>query len=396
MRRLRESISDLGKAGLNRVDRDRGVIRGVKLVGMRSRNKRESKKGRAYTRGCLERARRLYEGVKVRVNHPKKLDQQLGEERDVDDTFGRIQNVRLEADGLYGDLKYLKSHAMAARVCEAAESMPTAYGLSHDVAKWVGDYDSEGVYVITEINQVDGVDLVDSPGTTSGLFESEGKRMKAKKKPAKKVTPRIKLDDLVARLEKKGALRESLEALREAGDMSGTMILDDGGDVEGSVNNAFMSACQAVLSGGGADRKAKLKKLDAIMEAQEKLVASGALSKAEPAPEPEAEEVETEGTEGEGDDEEEEDGKDYGKESLERENKTLKLRESCLRLAASMDVVPTEQQLKILERLDTDAERKSYLRESAAPRKTGSGQGGGEDKKRLDVKTFAERVTGRR
>lgn len=395
MKRLRESIGSLGAANPNRVDREAGVIKGVKIVGTVSRNKRESRKGRRYTRHCLESAQRLYEGLKVRSNHPSKAAQATGEERKNEDVLGQLRNVRVGHDGLYGDLHYLKSHPLAERLCEAAERMPTAFGLSHDVARWKGDFDQSGTYVIEEIYQVDGVDLVDSPGTTSGLFESAGgKRMKTKKP---KAGPRIKLDDLVAKLEKRGALRESLEALREAGNVSGDMMLAEGDSVESSVNNAFMSACNQVLGDGKSDRKSKLKRLDSIMEAQEKLIASGALAAApEEQPDTTPDEVteSEEDPEPDGDEEDDKVEKSY-KESAQAEVAKLKLRESCYALAAQLDVILSPTQLKILERLDTDAERRTYLRESASPRKSGQGSTG-EEKKRLDGATLAQRITGRR
>ena len=48
-----------------RVDRTVGVIRGIKVLGLHSRN------GREYSPQALARAVSLYEGAKVNVNHPK-------------------------------------------------------------------------------------------------------------------------------------------------------------------------------------------------------------------------------------------------------------------------------------------------------------------------------------
>ena len=47
------------------VEREAGVVRGVKILGLTSRN------GRVYPAAVLEQARGLYEGAKVNVNHPK-------------------------------------------------------------------------------------------------------------------------------------------------------------------------------------------------------------------------------------------------------------------------------------------------------------------------------------
>src|SRR5581483_9249417 len=52
--------------GVNvRVDREAGVVRGVKILGLESRN------GRTYLPAALAGSIRLYEGAKVNVNHPK-------------------------------------------------------------------------------------------------------------------------------------------------------------------------------------------------------------------------------------------------------------------------------------------------------------------------------------
>ncbi|MGD0652819.1 MAG: hypothetical protein ABSA16_00610, partial [Thermoguttaceae bacterium] len=48
-----------------RVDREEGVIRGVKILGLESRNRR------SYLPEALAQAARLYEDAKVNVNHPK-------------------------------------------------------------------------------------------------------------------------------------------------------------------------------------------------------------------------------------------------------------------------------------------------------------------------------------
>jgi hypothetical protein len=48
-----------------RVDREAGVIRGVKVLGLESRN------GRTYLPEALAQAAQLYEDAKVNVNHPK-------------------------------------------------------------------------------------------------------------------------------------------------------------------------------------------------------------------------------------------------------------------------------------------------------------------------------------
>ncbi len=81
-----------------RVDRDSGVIRGVKLLGLTSRN------GRRYREGALVEAIGLYEGSKVNINHPK--GHPLAP-RDYQDRLGVVRGVQFRAgEGLFGDLHF--------------------------------------------------------------------------------------------------------------------------------------------------------------------------------------------------------------------------------------------------------------------------------------------------
>lgn len=144
-----------------RVDRDAGVIHGVKVLGLESAN------GRRYTPEAVRQAARLYEGVPVNIDHPS--DGQGAAARECDARFGQLRNVQVRADGLYADLHYLKAHPLAERICEAAERMPDAFGLSHN-AEGRGEQE-DGVLVIREIADVHSVDLVSDPATTQGLFE---------------------------------------------------------------------------------------------------------------------------------------------------------------------------------------------------------------------------------
>ncbi len=151
-------------AGL-RVDREQGVIYGVKVLGRKSGN------GPTYPQPVTRDALPLYEGVKVNLDHPPRT--RPADDRSVQDRFGKLQNVRDLADGLYADLHYIRSHPLAAVVAEAAESMPDVFGLSHNA----NIRESLDTGEVVAINRVRSVDLVADPGTTRGIFESQEKRM---------------------------------------------------------------------------------------------------------------------------------------------------------------------------------------------------------------------------
>ncbi len=145
-----------------RVDRQQGIIRGVKILGIESRN------GRAYLPEALAQAVPLYENAKVNVNHPKGQPNQV---RDYQDRIGIIRNVRFRPDeGLFADLYFNPKHAVAEQLIWDAEHMPENVGFSHNVVARLG---RQGDRVVVEaIARVQSVDLVADPATTRGLFEA--------------------------------------------------------------------------------------------------------------------------------------------------------------------------------------------------------------------------------
>ena len=169
MKTRRIFVEQASMTGASRVDRAAGVIFGVRVLGRKSDN------GREYLPEAIARALPLYEGASVRVNHPKRPDDQ----RDTEDVLGWLVNARQSPDGgAVADLHLLTEHSLAARVMEAAERNPRLFGLSHN-AQGDGEV-RDGVFVVHEITEVRSVDLVADPATTRGLFESRGRSMKVK------------------------------------------------------------------------------------------------------------------------------------------------------------------------------------------------------------------------
>ncbi|MBN1393744.1 MAG: hypothetical protein JW959_01750 [Pirellulales bacterium] len=145
-----------------RVDRQAGLIRGVKVLGLRSRN------GRAYLPEALDKAVPLYEGAKVNVNHPRGNP---GGPRDYQDRIGAIRNVVVRTgEGLFADFHFNPKHALAEQLAWDAEHAPENVGFSHNVEARCA---RQGEQVVVEaITRVQSVDLVADPATTRGLFES--------------------------------------------------------------------------------------------------------------------------------------------------------------------------------------------------------------------------------
>ena len=144
-----------------RVDRQQGVLRGVKLLGLESRNRRK------YLPEALTAARALYEGARVNVNHAKGHPLAA---RDYQDRLGVVRQIAWRGgEGLFGDLCFNPRHALAEQLIWDAEHAPENVGLSHNVqARTLRQGDDT---IVEAILKVHSVDLVADPATTSGLFE---------------------------------------------------------------------------------------------------------------------------------------------------------------------------------------------------------------------------------
>lgn len=344
-----------------RVDREAKVLRGVKVIGLESRN------GRLYRPEALAAAVPLYEGKAVRVNHPRKP----GDSRDSYDVMGWLTGMHARDDGLYGDLHYLESHPISARVVEAAERNQSLFGLSHDAD---GDKRREGqVEVVYEITEVYSVDLVADPATTGGLFEEQRVRIKLKA-----FTESFKLSP---------ARRRLLDSLFESGAMCADTEMPEGADAghEEALGAAFEAAGLAVMQAamsGSLDHKDALKRLKKLLGAH-----TDVTGKEEPAePTPESEDEPDEG----GDDvpAKKDDEKDKKtEESLKRDRRIrdLEAKDEARTLCEEASLAPGKAFLEALVALPDAAARKRLIEERKAeiaaggrerPR-TGPANGGG-------------------
>lgn len=240
---------DLYESGAqSRVDRDNGVIRGVKILGWKSAN------GREYLPSGVNP--QLYEGRVVNANHQKN-----GQDRSAYDRLGRVTNIARREDGLYGDLEVLTSHPLANPLFEAAERMPGIFGLSH-TARGKTRSGRSGC-VVESIEEVQSVDLVGDPATVSGLYESRSSKI-------------MKLSDLMESLKKsRPGYSRALTEMAEAGIMDPGATMPEpapeaeAGDESVDHCQAILDACKACLDDSsldGAAKMAKIKKLLGILE----------------------------------------------------------------------------------------------------------------------------------
>ncbi len=151
------------KAG--RIDRAKGVISGVRLMGFQSKNDRVYKQPDPA----------LFEGVQVRMDHHGK---EGGPELPTDPSFMGIwattENVKVDHTGVYADVKYNPKHPMMETILWWAEHQPSVGGFSP--ITW-GLHTMENGRTTIEILKVESVDLVDRPATTTSFYERENDTM---------------------------------------------------------------------------------------------------------------------------------------------------------------------------------------------------------------------------
>lgn len=234
----------------HRVDREVGVIFGVKVLGVTSKN------GRTYSPKALAAAARLYEGIEVNIDHPDRGNP--ARERGIRESFGVLRNVTIRDDGVYADLHYVRSHDLAAQIAERAERFPDKLGLSHNARGNVSR--RGGQQVVEDIELVRSVDIVTRPATVKGLFESEGTPMNnTATDPA--IDPVRDPADRSLLVEMEGE-----EPRHNSPDAVATDPADDD-----RVKAAFRAAVIAAFDDESLDMKATLMRIKQILAAHDKL-----------------------------------------------------------------------------------------------------------------------------
>ena len=153
------------------IDREQGVIRGAKLHGSKSKNSRE------YADPAMKDLFKLYKNVPVRLGHDK---------RDWVDTIGSATATDLTADGIYGEVSLLQSHAQYSSIMEGAEKQPHLLKLSHEVPakKYDAERRPDGVLLVKRVHKVDCLAIVTDGGVNQSLFEEADKEVDMEVKSA--------------------------------------------------------------------------------------------------------------------------------------------------------------------------------------------------------------------
>lgn len=339
---LREAVA--GSVTPLKVDAEAGIIYGVKILGRYSPNCHGIlgvTEGTEYTVDCMQAARGLYEGATVYTNH----DREAGDgARDVNDTFGVLKNVRVENDCIRGDLHYLKTNPLAARVVEDVTRGLGVYGLSHNAypAKAVV---REAKYVIDRLESVRSVDLVDKPATNKNLAESRENTMKRTFKAI-----------LTEAIKGKSAVRQKIaNRLMEMDGMDDAMGTEvetpDTASPEDALKDGFRSAINAILDDDSMDAAAKVAKIKTLLTTHEKLT-----SESEPMDDTTADDKP--------------DDKDKATTeaiaAMKRKIKDFESKEAIRNLCEAENFKPSATQMKALLLLESEADRKALIAESKA------------------------------
>lgn len=323
-RRITESYTSQSPL---RVDREAGVIHGVRILGPVSKNTYGLKDVDAteYAKTAHDDVRRLYEGKACNLNHVR--DKKTNHV--VEDAFGKFGNVStlVESDGpvTRGDLHYLKSHEMANRVVEDVERGLGVYGLSHDAFAGREHVDRKRRRLVIEsITSVNSIDLVLGAATNRNLWESQ-------EQPTMK-TLKAWLDSLAdlppGKAKWSRNLCESAE-LRNALESDGA-----------TVGEAFDAAVTTVLSDPALPASEKAVRVARLLETRERLDAT---ADSEPTVAKPADDTAPE---------------------LARvlaENAELKTQIAVRQLCESEGFAPKPHQLKSIQLLSTEVERKALI-----------------------------------
>lgn len=279
---LRESFATDRVEG---IDRERGIIYGVKLLGERSRNAPPF--DHDYPRSTREAAISLIEGLGVYVNHdtPGNTDTRPYQER-----MGVIRNVRESGKGLFGDWHFCPDHSLAKQAFWDADNAPQNLGFSinGNGSKSKG---KDGRTIVESITDLASIDLVSRPATTYGLRESQRRTVKS--------TAKQLMEALAG---KRPGYVKRLREMVESGVMSDDTAMDapmddpapdEAKDHDQALKDGFRTAWAAIFDDDSMDVKAKLGKAKDLLAALDKLV-NGASASSSSSTEPPAETATTE------------------------------------------------------------------------------------------------------
>lgn len=190
--------------GISTDELEQGVLKGVKLLGLRSKNRRNYD-----TDGVRKTAPALLESARVYIDHPK----DPSEPRKYSEAFGVVTAYEYRSGkGHFGTLKFNVDHPLAKQFIWDVKNNPRGMGMSINGRIRQSDRrDSNGDVVVESLDEIRSVDLVTRPGTADGIFESEEEPMKLEDVLANKEL----MDQLKSKLATEQDSSKEAEALKQ-------------------------------------------------------------------------------------------------------------------------------------------------------------------------------------
>lgn len=241
--------------GSLRVDREKGVIYGARLLGEKSAN------GRHYGHDVRAKHRHIYERAPVFLEHENEKGHL------VVDHVGWSDSIDVRADATFGNVNLLLTHPQTPVLLERAERNPESFGLSHEV-HGDGKTNADGTFVVERMEGPARLAFVTNPATNKSLFESRTLPVMTLQKLFERAlggtTERKLRGRLLAFMEDDSAPVDMAMAVDPAPEASDS--------AEDQLKAGFRAAINKVLDDESLDRKAKLAKVKQIMDAEEKLL----------------------------------------------------------------------------------------------------------------------------
>lgn len=149
----------------------------VTVLGPVSRNLKQDGQGRKYLPQALEAAARLFEGVKVYLDHAEIIDMPDGTQKvtphRVNEYVGRLFGTKVVDGRVRAEKLVVYNRLHEPLISSIANSDPTGIGLSPDF-NTVRDENDD----VVDVLEAYSVDLVAEPATTSGLYEHRSTEVK--------------------------------------------------------------------------------------------------------------------------------------------------------------------------------------------------------------------------
>jgi hypothetical protein len=200
-----ESEQSFGEVTEAMIDREAGLIKGVKLLGLRSKNRRN------YDTAGVRKSAAVLEGAKIYIDHPATATAP----RSYKDKFAVVEGkVEYRAGlGHFGNIRFNPKHPVAEQFVWDVLNSPKSFGMSINASVQTGKADQNGDVLVESISSVRSIDIVTDPATAEGLFESAQTEEDDMELDIK--TLREKHPDLVAQL-----VKESSDTVTEQAELA--------------------------------------------------------------------------------------------------------------------------------------------------------------------------------